>query len=175
MSVAELRRGIRVLCETADHAAVLGDDGDVRDGRGFVALLHRKPEIFRPMCLSIAYVGRPTVPQLEPYLGDRGWRAFGEAFCRFTPFYVRADGRIDFEPLMRQHTAIAKALMVAAFMLEYDNHPHRVSYSRREYQRRAGRFCTEAFRRGFIVYHGVANFEIRRERRYYALHRSSFA
>jgi hypothetical protein len=100
VSVAELTRGIGLLCEAADRAEVLADDGDVRDGKGFVALLHRKPELFRPMCLSIAYLGRPTVPQLEPYLGDRGWRAFGEALCRSTPFYVRADGHIDFESLM---------------------------------------------------------------------------
>jgi len=39
----------------------------------------------------------------------------------------------------------------------------------------AGRFCTEAFRRGFFVYRGGANFEIRRERSYYALLRSIFA
>jgi len=37
------------------------------------------------------------------------------------------------------------------------------------------RFCTEAFRRGFFVYRGGANFEIRRERSYNALLRSIFA
>lgn len=175
ISPTEVREGLRVFCGAASDAGLLNSNGDVSKGKAFVALLHRKPEIFRPFCLPIADAARASIPPDGlKYITNADFRRYGVEICRVAPFYVRSDGHLDTELLFRQHPTIFAPFMVAGMLSEYDKNPAAFGMSRSLFRAKARAFIVEAIRTGVYVNQGGASFKVIRGPKYQALLRKYF-
>jgi hypothetical protein len=152
-NVAQVRDGVRSYCRAVDEAGLLNDAGDLdpaNQGR-YVALIHARPAIFRPLCYAMTVQARAAFPSsVRKYVTHKILREYRSGFCRAAPLYVQGDGSLDLNALVHDHPDVFTPFCYIAGLAGYTAAQF-PTLTRTEYALKLKRFCKLAMERRIIT------------------------